>query len=492
MIRSLYGRIAIAFALLMLAFSSFIGWLNIRAVAYHQQELVQRLNHGLAEHIAGHLPLLGPGGFDQKAIEDLFHMVMVVNPSIEVYLIDTTGKIEAHLAPDGHLKRDHVDLTPIRRFLAKPGGAHLPLLGEDPRNALGHQIFSAAALTREGEVDRYLYVILAGETYRELAANLWEGRIIRTAGTISATALVLTILFGLAVFAAITRRLNALTRAVERRERRGFATQLEIPDRLSKGQDEIAQLARAFQLMGQRITRQFRQLQHQDRLRRELVANICHDFRTPLTALHGYLEAMQRKARGSDSDERDRYLEIALLQSEKVGRLAQELFDLAHLEHAGIEPRLEAFSLAELVQDVLQKFELRAKTIPVDLYANVSHGSTPVVADIGMIERVLVNLLDNALRHTPAGGKIRIDIAQEPGRVGVSIADTGSGIGSDQLPLLFNRASPLGRRPGRVSGGLGLLIVKRILTLHHCEIHVDSILGKGTVFRFELPSPAFD
>jgi signal transduction histidine kinase len=492
MIRSLYGRIAIAFALLMLAFSGFIGWLSVTTVAYHQQELVQRLNRGLAEHIAAHLPLLGADGFDQKAIEDLFHMLMVVNPSIEVYLLDTIGKIEAHLAPDGHLKRDHIDLTPIRRFLAEPGGAALPILGDDPRNASGRQIFSAAALTRQGEVDRYLYVILAGEAHRELAAHLWEGRIIRTAGTISATALILTILVGLAVFAAITRRLNALTRVVERRERRGFATHLEIPDRLAKGQDEIAHLARAFQLMAQRITQQIRELQHQDRLRRELVANICHDFRTPLTALHGYLEAMQRKARGSEPDERDRYLEIALQQSDKVGRLAQELFDLAHLEHAGIEPRLESFSLAELVQDVLQKFELRAKTIPIELYANISHGSTPVVADIGMIERVLVNLLDNALRHTPAGGKIRIDIAQKPDKVGVSIADTGSGIGRDQLPLLFDRASPLGRRPGRVSGGLGLLIVKRILTLHHCEIHVDSLLGKGTVFRFELPSPAFD
>jgi signal transduction histidine kinase len=107
-----------------------------------------------------------------------------------------------------------------------------------------------------------------------------------------------------------------------------------------------------------------------------------------------------------------------------------------------------------------------------------------------MIERVLVNLLDNALRHTPPGGRVRIDVREAVRRVEVSVTDTGVGIGTEHLPTLFQRTSPLGRSGGRVSGGLGLLIVGRILALHECSIRVESALGQGTAFRFDVPSPS--
>jgi signal transduction histidine kinase len=492
MIHSLYSKIALTFAVLMLIFGGVLSWLYFTTVRYHQQELVQQLNRGLAAHIAEQMPLLGPGGLDQKAIEDLFHMLMIVNPSIEVYLVDGSGVIETHLAPAGHLKRGHIDLAPIKRFLADPNSnAVLPILGDDPRSAAEAKIFSAARLQRSGEVDRYLYVILAGEAYEQLAANLWQGRILRTASLISVSAFCLTILFGLVIFAAITRRLNALTMAVGRLEQQGFAASPEGPGALAKGRDEISRLARAFQLMANRIAEQFSELEQQDELRRELIANICHDFRTPLTALHGYLETIQRKRKTLSAEDLDRYLEIALRQSHKVGRLSQELFELANLECSGIQPRFEVFSLAELIQDVVQKFELPAQDKNVRVEVNALAGPAPVRADIGMIERVLVNLLDNALRHTPAGGMIKIDVFQRGERFRVTVKDSGPGIKPEHLPTLFDRASPLGRSGGRVNGGLGLLIVSRILTLHECTISVESPVGKGAVFQFDLPHPMY-
>jgi len=323
-----------------------------------------------------------------------------------------------------------------------------------------------------------------------MATNLWEGRAIRMAGTAAVGALGLTIVFGLLVFAAITRRLNALTIVVGQLERHGFVGKLDMPPYLTRGRDEIAQLARAFRLMAGRIADQFRELEHQDQLRRELVANVCHDFRTPLTALHGYLETMQRKARTLGPEERDRYLDVALRQSRKVGRLSQELFDLANLECPGVEPRKETFSMAELIQDVVQKFELGAEERKIDVRVEIFDGPATVRADIGMIERVLVNLLDNALKHTPVGGRIRIEVREGVGSIEVSVADTGAGIEPRHLPTLFERRSPLGRAGGRMSGGLGLLVVKRILALHDASIRVESTLGTGTVFRFEVPSPS--
>jgi signal transduction histidine kinase len=484
-IRTLYGRIALAFALLMLSFGTLLGWLYFTTVKYQQEELVQRLNRGLAKHIADHWQLLDPRGLDRKATEELFHMLMVVNPSIEVYLLDRSGKIEAHLAPPGHLKRDRIDLAPLQRFLA---GASVPILGDDPRSESESKIFSAALLIRNGEVQSYLYVILAGEAYQQLAADLWQGRAFRTAGWTMAGALFLTLLFGLLVFAAITRRLDALTASVSMLEQEGFSGPIAFPAALRDGgRDEISRLTHAFRQMAERIARQFTELERQDQLRRELIANVCHDFRTPLTSLHGYLETLHRKSKILEPEERERYLDIALRQSRKVGRLAQELFDLANLECDGIRPQFEVFSLAELIQDVVQKFELAARSGAIDLQAHIREGSVPVEADIGMIERVLVNLLDNAVRHTPAGGTIRIKAVAEVGHARVCVADSGSGIKPEHLPTLFDRASPLGRSGGRVDGGLGLLIVGRILALHGSSISVQSEVGRGSVFHFELP-----
>src|SRR3546814_17015337 len=113
--------------------------------------------------------------------------------------------------------------------------------------------------------------------------------------------------------------------------------------------------------MGQRIADQWRELTRQDQQRRDLVANISHDLRTPLTSLHGYLETLRVKDESLGPDERRRYLDIALGQSRQVGRLAQALFELARLESGLVQPELDTFAFPELVQDVIQKFELAAE-----------------------------------------------------------------------------------------------------------------------------------
>ena len=151
--------------------------------------------------------------------------------------------------------------------------------------------------------------------------------------------------------------------------------------------------------MAGRIGEQWRALTRRDRQRRELIANISHDLRTPLTSLHGYLETLSLKAETLDVAERRRYLAIALAQSTKVGKLAQELFELARLESGHVQPALEDIALVDIVQDVFQKFELAARW--GSRCAPRSRPVPTVRGDVGMIERVLTNLLDNAVRHTP-------------------------------------------------------------------------------------------
>jgi len=248
--------------------------------------------------------------------------------------------------------------------------------------------------------------------------------------------------------------------------------------------DEIAVLEATFSQMASRIGEQWRALTRQDQERRELVANISHDLRTPLASLHGYLETLSIKADTLSGAERQRYLAIALSQSRKVGLLAQSLFELARLEHGVVQPVLENFSLADLVQDVFQKFELSAEAKQLRLTADLPQQAPLVRADLGMIERVLTNLIDNAIRHTPIGGNIGVELRHRSDSVEVVISDTGPGIPAELLENLFQRARSFsGPRAG---GGLGLLIVQRMLKLHHSDIQLVSREGKGAVFRFAL------
>ena len=257
------------------------------------------------------------------------------------------------------------------------------------------------------------------------------------------------------------------------------------PVQRAGGGDEIATLRAAFAQMTQRIAQQWRELTSQDQQRRELVANISHDLRTPLTSLHGYLETLRLKADTLSDADRQRYLDVALGQSRKVGRLAQELFELARLEYGVVKPDKEVFSLADLVQDVFQKFELAAEARQQTLVPDIAPGLPAIAADVGMIERVLTNLLDNAIRHTPAGGRIEVTLRRGERGVDVRVSDSGPGIPAALHEQLFARPSFQSGMRG-AAGGLGLVIVQRILQLHGSDIRLEPHTAQGAAFSFCL------
>lgn len=243
--------------------------------------------------------------------------------------------------------------------------------------------------------------------------------------------------------------------------------------------------------MATRISEQIQTIQRKDRQRRDMVAAVSHDLRTPLTSLRGYLDLLERKLDKLAEADRLRYVSVAARQCRKLCRLSDELFQLAKLECDEVQANVEPFPLLDLVQDVVQKFELIAQQCGVSLRAQVQPGAEQVRADIGLIERVLVNLLDNALRHTQQGGEVHIRADREGARVSVRVSDTGEGIAPDLLARLFDRDFLATRRdPARPWGGLGLAIARRILRLHDTDIQVQSAHGRGAEFRFYLPLAA--
>ena len=224
-------------------------------------------------------------------------------------------------------------------------------------------------------------------------------------------------------------------------------------------------------------------------LRRDLIANVSHDLRTPLAALHGYLETLLVKGTSLSPEQRNGYLETAVRQSERLGILIEELFELVKLDFKSFELHPEPVQLGELAQDVVQKFSLLAEGKRVALQADIGPGLPSVHADIGLMERVLENLIDNALRHTPAGGSVSVAVRPDGERVQVRVADTGSGIPAAEIPHIFERFYRVDKsRAARTGGaGLGLAIVKRIMDLHAARIEVESTPLEGAAFSFALP-----
>ncbi|MEA2080815.1 MAG: ATP-binding protein, partial [Pseudomonadota bacterium] len=403
-------------------------------------------------------------------------------------LLIRDGGVLAYSAPEGKVKRTHVDLEPVRAFLA--GEQPYPLLGDDPRDTGRHKVFSAARIPERGALQGYLYIILGSEQYDSIVQLLRDSYIFRTNSWVLMAAMLIALVSGLLVFAVLTRRLRRLSLVMSQYADGGEdePRTARYPAGKREG-DEIDQLGRQFNTMADRIDAQVLELQKTDSLRRELVANISHDLRTPLATLQGYLETLSLKEQVLSADEKRQYLQIALGHSQRLSQLVSELFELARLDSCETVVFSEPFSLAELVQDVAQKFQLRADGAGIRLQAELGNDTPMVYGDIGMMQRVLENLIENALRYTGKGGRITIGMVPDGDKVVVRVSDTGCGIPEEQLEHIFDRFYQAGGDSGRQGegSGLGLAIARRILELHGSRIEVHSQVDQGTTFSFPMP-----
>jgi two-component system OmpR family sensor kinase len=224
--------------------------------------------------------------------------------------------------------------------------------------------------------------------------------------------------------------------------------------------------------------------------RRELIASISHDLRTPLASLRGYLETLMLKEKTLSAQERRMYLETAFRQGDYMSHLIEELFELAKLEEVGTDISPEPMQLSELVQDVILKFKLLAEKSEIRLQGQIMPDAPLVYGDIALIERMLGNLLDNAIRHTSRNGTITVSVGVDVERARLEVIDTGSGIRDPDLPYIFDRfyRADKSRDPASGGAGLGLAIVRRIVDLHGGRITVSSTVGVGTKFQVEFPT----
>ena len=464
--KSLYAKLAAVLLALCAAVGAVYVGVTLAATRMYLDEVNQKLNRGLARTILAEKPVIKDSKIDWHMLYNVFDALMAVNPSIEIYLLDDAGNITAFSAPKGKVKLKAVNLAPIRRFLA---GGRLPIKGDDPREPGQPKIFSVVAAPNGG----YLYVILAGEQYRSAMQQLRTSWILQQSIAVAVGAAIFAVIAGLLLFKAMTRPLRKLATEMDAFRLSGAAA----PPPPQEKADEVERLSRSFADLADRVTKV-------DQLRRELIANVSHDLRTPLASLQGYLDTLLLKEGQLTADEQRRFIEIASKHSERLGKLVDELFELAKLDSQVTPIKVESFSIAELVQDVVQKFQLRAQQNDVALEAGVRPDLPLVRGDIALMERVLENLIENAIRHTPAGGSVTVSLVPHGERFAVRVADTGSGISEEHLPHIFDRFYRASDTKG--GAGLGLAIAKRILELHGTTLSAESEVDRGTTFTFAL------
>lgn len=485
---SLRRRLVLLLALLLMAWGTFVAGLAWRVATTHEHEALQRLSYGLAEHIAQHWPELGGGSPDDPgARQELLRMLMTVNPGIQVYVLDPAGRVQNYIGEPGMVRQHQIDKTALNRFL---GGAPLPLYGTDPMGGDNVRLFSVAMFPAKAGTAGYLYIVLDGAPRSAVAARLSQEPIWRGVAWAAVAGLLVALLAGALAVRALTRPLQRLAAAMGQLDLLKPSLAADVPPVTAPvgATHEVAALTRSFNTMAQRLSTQHDQAQRHAAAHREVIANVAHDLRTPLTALHGHLEAL--RAGTSRPQQAAQHVATALAQSDKLRRLTQQLFELATLQSMEQVLHSERFRLDELVADAVQKFGLLDPAGRVTLTGQPP-GPVELDGDLHLIERALTNLIDNAVRHSPSAQAVQVSMRCSEVEVAVVVEDSGPGLPPELQQRLDAgdsvRDPALRRHTGGGMGGLGLAIAQRIATLHGGRLHTLPAPKGGTRLCLALP-----
>jgi len=485
---SLYQRLSMSLFLVFIAIASVFYIWSQQLEQTTRFESEQNLHLSLAANLAHDNPLLQSGLYDHEALKNLFHTLMILGPAFEFYFVDPHGKILTYSADPSLVKRDVIDLVPIIQLTQNQ--ASLPIYGDDPRHTTRKKIFSAAPVFNDTNLQGYLYVIVAGEKYDTAYARIQSDKKAEFSFVLAASAIVFLFIVMMILFKYFTDPLRHLIKDMRAIKKAEFdQSKVTLKEWKDDSQNEVHQLGSVFQQMVGQINRQFVQLKQTDVHRRELLADISHDLRTPLASLQGYVETIALKGDELSSEERQSFIDTALKNARQLKSLIDQIFELAHLDGGQVSLNLETFNLGELLYDVMAKFSLTAQQKHIKISINPPYCDVQVYSDIGKLERVLSNLIENALRHTAPQGEIVLQVDEvNENQCQVLIKDNGTGIKSEEIAYIFDaryRASNATQKDGK-HNGLGLAITKKLLELLQSDIRVKSDLGIGTSFSFNL------
>jgi signal transduction histidine kinase len=294
----------------------------------------------------------------------------------------------------------------------------------------------------------------------------------------------------LLMMAVLTRPLIELTKAAEKiktNDLKGGHQVLDVELPFTTRRDEIGKLSNAFQNLVARLRLEINRVTQGDAQRREMIASVSHDVRTPLTALIAQLETIRLKSEQLSATEQNKLLDQALGNTHHLKKLTDSLAELGYLDSPEVKAIVEPMPIDDLADDIVQRFRPRAQGQGMDIEFSADDKLPWVSVDAGLFDRAISNLIDNAMRYSPKNGLIKVAVSKTPSAVRVSVTDQGPGLGVAEQERVFERFyQSATHRSLRGSSGLGLAIVKRVAELHNGHVGVTSELGHGASFWLEL------
>lgn len=483
----LVKKLWLAFALIIILMGASYIFITGYLTNKHNQAITQRVNAKVAEHVIQEKfqnasPFLEDGSVNKELFGDLMHDMMAVNRSIEVYLLSKRGEIQYSVVLEHNENEPSktVSLAPIQTFVNTKGSEFT--LGDDPLNPGEQKIFSAAPFNVDGK-EGYIYIILAGKEFQLISDNLL-GQYFTKLG-IGATLLTMffAALIGMLSIWFLTKNLRLITHTVRKFQEGDLDIRIENPEK-----SDIEVFAHSFNDMADSIVGNMDKMKSVDNLRRELIANVSHDLRTPLAILKGYVETLQIKKDSLTEEQKQEYLQITHDNINKLSNLINQLFDYSKLEAEQVTPIKEPFSITELSHDLIAKFRVLAEQKKIELQLDNPEENCMVFADVSLVERALQNLIENAIKYTQTGGKVTLRLLKMGKDIEINITDTGTGIPVNEQPFIFDRYKQVNKSAKKQGYGLGLAIVKKIMDLHDTTITVLSKPREGSSFIFNLPA----
>ena len=480
--KKLHRRLAASLFVVLLAATS-IGtaiayFVGLRFIARSDSLAAMPIVRMLASELSSEPQL------DQVRILTLGRKATDLLPGVRLYLVTTTGEIAVDLSADSSRPiAPVVDPKAIMEFAHNEFWNGQPSYTEDPV-APGSQALFVAASSRIGETPYLVLAILNESIAWATTDEALDQALGPYALIVLGTLLAISGLSFLCIFFLITRPLRHVMELFREYERGNFSARVVIP-----GNDELHQLADNAHTMAQTIERQIRQISERDEIRRDLIGGISHDLRTPIATLRLEVSSLTNDNVIREHPrllERTQKLERNL---SSLGRLLGQLFELAKLEAQEAPPELVAYPIGELLLEMKERFEGRAQEHKISLIKGIVDSQTEVTCDPALVERVLTNLIENALTYTLPGGTVSLSAEAGPNEMVISVTDSGVGIAVEEHELIFQRSYRSSRWEARrrSSAGLGLAIVKKLLEVQGSSVSLSSEEGKGSCFSFSMP-----
>ncbi len=459
----------------------------------YQLEATQHVNRSLASNIIRDKGL-ALGDFDNKIVwKKYLFSAMLANPDIDLYFIGLNGELINYAVHEELVVRKQVSITPILAFLKKD--SILPIYGDNPKSHDQRIMFSVAPVYKNNQHQGYLYIVLstkssASTSVKSLKNSVTHRSFVLRNAVITVTVIVFFVLLsGLVIVRRITSRVQRLSSEMIEFKDSKFCKSPGQAIVSNKSGDEVDQLHEHFYQLANMTIGHIKELKNKDDTRRELVSQICHDIRSPLMILDGYIDMLSGHQDDLSDADKTQYLNSLVSQSDRIKNLIDDLFLLSKLDDVDYPMSRESCNVSELLNDLAQKYQgLPYNNHAISIELALAKHPVKALIDIGMMDRVISNLIENALKLSISGGEIVISCYEYYGKCLISVKDSGPGLSDEDCEHIFDKfyRTQSSLKKGINGSGLGLAICKRIISLHNGEISVVSGEGKGAEFRILL------